>query len=118
MEKQIEIKVMYFDEETCTRCMSTISILEEAINTFKESYPNASINYVKTKVGEKQIEISPTILINNIDLETLIINNAAVKKVSKCEDCSCIAQKSVCCRDYKEGVIDKEAINKVLISQI
>lgn len=118
MSKQIDIKVLFFDEKECFRCKSTISILEEAINAFQLLHPLVKINYKKSKVPEEKITISPTILINNIDLESLILKQDFVKKVSECKDCSCIVNKKVCCRDYQEGLIDTEAIKIVLQSQI
>jgi len=117
-DKQLKVKVLYFDEETCTRCINTISILEETLTLFKKTYPSIIVEYIKIKVTEKDIEISPTILINGLDLEVLVKSQNESKKVSECKDCSCIARKNVCCRDYSKGVIDQEVITKVLVSQI
>lgn len=118
MSKQINIEVLYFDEKECSRCKSTIAILEESIKAFQLLYPNVKINYIKSKVSEEQITISPTILVNNMDLESLILRQEVVKKVSECKDCSCITKKDVCCRDYKHGMINTEAIKQVLMSQV
>lgn len=100
MVKRINIKFLFFDDKTCSRCKTIEDFLNSAIAKFKQSHRNVEINLEKQKLAEILIEKSPTILLDGKDLETYLLPTEKEIQSSPCQDCSCLVGKPVSCRTY------------------
>ena|SRR3989339_903815 len=100
--KTINIQYLYFDDKVCGRCKDTEVELKQAVAEFRNANQNVRINLEKKRLSKGEIEKSPTILVDGLDLETLI-SPASEQQASHCEDCSCLTGKDVSCRSYGEN---------------
>ena len=108
--KKINIKYLYFDDQVCDRCKDTEAELKQAVAEFRNANQNVKINLQKKRLSKGEIEKSPTILVDEKDLEALLYP-VFRKRRSHCEDCSCLTGENVSCRSYgKSDRLTKEQI--------
>ena len=108
----ISIKFLFFDDKVCSRCQRVEVSLFEAVKEFKTKHPDFNIKIKKQKLTQKEIEKSPTILLNGEDIESYLFP-AYQPAASHCQDCSCLIGKTVSCRTYgrKENLTKKQVLN-------
>jgi predicted DsbA family dithiol-disulfide isomerase len=99
--KTINIRYLYFDDKVCGRCKDTEAELKEAIAEFSNANQNVRINLEKKRLSRREIEKSPTILVDGKDMEALL-SPTSEQQSNHCEDCSCLTGKDVSCRSYGE----------------
>lgn len=100
--KHAMIQYRYFDDSVCNRCIDTERELRSAIEAFTSRCRNVRVELLKQKLSHDKIEKSPTILVDGVDIET-ILTRSSTPKTSACGECSCIAKKEVSCRSYSSG---------------
>lgn len=98
--KNLLIEWKHYDRKgnTCTRCSKTGASLQKAINDLKKELGTEKINllFKETKLSEKEIQISNSILINGIPLEDLLHDTKVVE--TSCNSCCTLTGLSVSCR--------------------
>jgi hypothetical protein len=108
--KNITIEWKHFDQngKTCNRCSLTGENLKKVISDIETANKNIQIKLVETKLDEKDMGISNSILINGVSIEDLILGSEV--SANHCESCSCMTEKQESCRTLKVGDIDYEEI--------
>ena len=100
--KKVVIEYLYLDLETCDRCMGTVDVLDEVVETLipvleKDDY---KVEYKKTKIATPQMAekyrflSSPTIRVNGQDIFGAIVE-------TNCEYCGEICGSEVDCRVFE-----------------
>lgn len=108
--KKIDIKFLFFNDEVCGRCKTTDDFLDEALKEFRQKHTDIEITVKREKLRKEHIKKSPTILLDNTDLESYLSPNF-VQKSDNCQDCSCLIGQPVSCRTYGENKnLSKEQI--------
>ena len=98
----MNIQFLFFDDKVCGRCKDTEASLFEAVKEFKTKYPDFNIKIQKQKLTQKEIKKSPTILVDEVDIESYLFP-AYQPAASHCQDCSCLTGETVSCRTYGEN---------------
>jgi len=114
MTKKINIKFLFFNDKVCGRCKITDDFLNGALEEFKQRHMDVEIMIKRQKLSKEDIKKSPTILLDNIDLELYLSSNFT-QKSDNCRDCSCLIGQSVSCRTYGNNEnLSKEQILEAL----
>lgn len=112
--RKINIKFLFFNDKVCGRCKTTDDFLDEALKKFKQKNTDLKIIVKREKLRKEDIKRSPTILLDNTDLESYLPQNFA-KKSDNCQDCSCLIGQPVSCRIYGNNEnLSKEQILEAL----
>jgi len=101
-EKNVIVQYLYLDNQTCKRCNSTGSILDEVMTVLTPALELAGfkVDYKKTEIKTAEIAVkyrflsSPTIRVNSMDICESVEEN-------KCGCCSDISGTEVDCRVFK-----------------
>lgn len=122
--KKVAVEYLYLDLNTCRRCISTDTILDEVMAALEPALKMAGyeVDYRKVEMATREMAISyrfrssPTILVNGRDVMGPISENS-------CGCCSDISNTAVDCRTYEyEGrvfeVPPKEMIAKKIMAAI
>lgn len=98
--KKLLIEWKHYDKEgnTCIRCSKTGVSLEKAIREVKAELAKkgVGITYKETKLSEKDIQKSNSILLNGILLEDLLDKTKSVE--TSCNSCCDLIGSSVNCK--------------------
>lgn len=128
--KHIFIEWKHFDKNgnTCIRCSKTGLAIQKAVDKLKDNLKKNGINIrlKETKIPEKEIQASNSILINGIPIENLL---GKTKKIeTPCDSCCELIGSSVNCRalkcqgrireDISAGLIKNAVINLLKSSTI
>lgn len=97
--KRVTVWYQYFDDSICGRCVDTERELRAAIGAFTSRCRNVSISLIKQELSPDEIEKSPTVLVDGVDIEA-IMTNSSTPKTSACGECSCVVKKELSCRSY------------------
>jgi len=112
--KKINIEFLFFDDKVCGRCKTTEDFLNEALEEFKQLHTGVEVMIKRQKLSKEDIKKSPTILLDNVDVELYLSPNFA-QKSDNCPDCSCLIGQSVFCRTYGNNEnLSKEQILEAL----
>jgi len=103
----IEWRHLDLDKGTCLRCSKTGKTIKQVISDLKKELKDVKINFIETKLSEKQIQQSNIILINGKPIEN-ILSEAEVGK-NYCQSCSCLTGNENYCRtiQYNDKVYDE-----------
>lgn len=103
MSKQAALKIefQYYDKVTCKRCGSTAKALELTIKELNSAIKSSKIriDLEEKRLPESKIHLSPTILINGVDIERLLDKNSKSKS-NICSSCCELAGHHVNCRTF------------------
>ena len=114
MTKKVNIKFLFFNDKVCGRCKTTNDFLNEALEEFKQHHMDVEIMVRRQKLSKEDIKKSPTILLDNVDVELYLSPNFA-QKSDNCPDRSCLIGQSVSCRTYGNNEnLSKEQILEAL----
>jgi thiol-disulfide isomerase/thioredoxin len=135
--KKLEIDFLYLDLSSCDRCRATDKVLDDALEELREEIRGVKkliVNKIKIESDDEAKKYdfvrSPTIRINDIDIEKILTGKLEIKD-SYCESCASGCGESCSeatgggtqCRvvDYKGKTYEtvpkemiKDAIRKVL----
>ena len=118
--REITIDFLYLDLETCDRCRSTDSSLDEALDAVSQVLSAAGyavkVNKVKIDTSEMAVHYqflsSPTIRINGADIMPEVLE-------SNCGDCGDICGDSVDCRVWEyDGALYNQPPRALIVDAI
>lgn len=97
----LEIEFLYYDKNSCKRCISTSKAVRLTLKELKKAIKNVKleINLKEKKLPESKIQLSPSIFINGKDIEKLINKNSKLKS-NICSDCCQLIGQAVDCRTF------------------
>jgi len=116
----IKVEFQYYNKTSCNRCASTSKSVELSLRALKKVIKNTKtrVDFKEKKLPKSKTHLSPSILINNKDIEQIINKNSKLK-ANYCSDCCQLAGHPVNCRtftykgkkyDYIPGEMILEAI--------
>mgnify|MGYP000016029318 CR=1 FL=1 len=110
MEKLcIEWKHLEIDNGTCLRCSKTGKTLNQVVEDLKKELNSrgVEINFIETKLPEKQIQQSNIILINGKAIEEILSETKVGKNY--CSSCSCLTGIEAYCRtiQYDDEIFEE-----------
>ncbi len=113
----IEWKHLDIDNGTCIRCSKTGKTLNQVVADLKKELNSKEIkiNFIESKLSEKEIQKSNIILINGKAIED-ILSEAEVGK-NYCASCSCLTGFESHCRTIKYNGKIFEEIPEELIQK-
>lgn len=98
--KNLIIEWKHFDKEgnTCARCSKTGTSLRKAIDDLRDELKGKGIRilFKETKLSEREIQASNSVLFNGIPLEDLLDDTKTVE--TSCNSCCELIGSSVSCR--------------------
>ncbi len=102
----IEWKHLDKDGTTCDQCFATGKNLHKMIKRLRSEHTELEIKFKETKLSDKEIDESNTILFNGQPIEGVLGANI---NESHCESCSCITTTPVDCRtiEYKGRIYEE-----------
>ncbi|MFH1786964.1 MAG: DUF2703 domain-containing protein [archaeon] len=97
----ITVEFLYYDKTACERCASTDTSVRLSLKELKEAISAAGLEIClkETRLPESKIGLSPSVLINGVDIEKLVNKNSKLK-TSHCRDCCQLAGHPVNCRAF------------------
>ncbi len=113
------IDFLYYDKAACRRCASTNRSVRQTLQELKAA--DQTMKLRETKLPESKIHLSPSILINGKDIESMV-NRRKTPASNECADCCRMVGRPVNCRsftykgrkyDYIPKGMIKEAIKRV-----
>jgi hypothetical protein len=98
----MRIEFMYYDKASCSRCKATDKSMHKALHTLKGAIEDADEKVIlkETKLPESKMHLSPSILINGKDIES-IVNKKKRMESNKCSDCCKMVGHPVQCRTFR-----------------
>jgi len=98
----MKIEFMYYDKASCSRCKATDESIQKALHTLKSAIEGTGgkITLKETKLPESKMHLSPSILINGKDIES-IVNKKKRMESNKCSDCCKMVGHPVKCRTFR-----------------
>ena len=115
--KEIKIDYLYLDLNTCDRCIGTVAVLDEVLDTLRPTLELAGYQVLCQKREISNAELaekyhfrsSPTILVNGQDIFGAVIE-------SDCGCCGEIAGTQVDCRVFEHEGITREVPTKKMLT--
>ncbi|HKZ45332.1 MAG TPA: DUF2703 domain-containing protein [archaeon] len=97
----LKITFLYYDKNTCKRCISTGRSVKLTLKELKELVRGAKlkIDFKEKRLPKSKIHLSPSILIGGKDIEKLVNKNSRLKS-NACSDCCQLTGCSVNCRTF------------------
>lgn len=97
----LKIEFLYYDKNTCKRCISTDKSISLTLKELKTAIKNAKvkIDFKERKLPKSKIHLSPSILVNGKDIEKVVDKNSKLKS-NACSDCCQLAGHPVNCRTF------------------
>ena len=113
----IEWKHLDKDGATCDRCAETGAALRGVIQdlTGKLAARDIRVTFTETRLSEREIPGSNSILFNGVPLEDLLPGVHVID--NRCESCSDLCDKNTSCRALRVGDAVYEAIPGFLIRE-
>lgn len=124
--KKLIIEWKHFDKggKTCARCNNTGHNLKSVIAELKTQIKDKdiTIEFLETKLKEKDMNISNSLFINGSAIEDILKNEVSVIE-NTCNSCGDLTGNPCCCRaiktdDTTHDEIPKETIKKAIIKSL
>jgi hypothetical protein len=114
----LKIEFLYYDKNTCKRCASTNKSVKLTLKELKKVMTDSKqkIKYKESRLLKSKINLSPTILINDKDIEK-ILNKNSKSKNNLCSDCCKLIGNSVNCRTFRYKGKNYDYIPKEMIME-
>lgn len=114
--KNVQIDFLYLDLDSCTRCGSASTELDEAVTVLQDVIDTLGFTLSVNKMEVSSLELaeeyqfvsSPTIRVNGQDICGDVVENS-------CKDCSDICGSDVECRVFEYGGKEYDAPPKAMI---
>jgi hypothetical protein len=98
----MKIEFRYYNKISCSRCKATDKSIQKVLHNLKNAIKGTDekVKLKETILPESKMNLSPSILINGKDIES-IVNKKKILKSNKCSDCCKMAGHSVQCRTFR-----------------
>ncbi len=114
----LKIEFLYYNKTSRSRCCSTDKAVRQSLKELKSaiSTTGLKIDFSERKLPLSTVHLSPSILINGVDMEKIVNKDSSLKS-NACTDCCRLAGHPVNCRTFAYKGKSYDYIPKAMIME-